>query len=93
VVRVGIGDDDVDAARDAAEGAWRLDAELLFRRRGQHDDAVAQLELRVGDAAVFPRDQEMLLEAEGAAQELDGAGGVVVTQERVDAHGSSSTAS
>ena len=42
---------------------------------------------RVRDRAVLARHQQMLLEAEGAAEELDGGGRVVVAHGRDDLRG------
>ena len=77
VMRVDVGHDDVGALRaDAADlrAASSGAAELVVARAADHDHAVPERQLRVRDGAVLAGDHEVALEAEGAAQPLDGGG-------------------
>jgi hypothetical protein len=73
-MRVGVGDDDVGALRaDAADLGRRLLqlAEVVVALGAEHDHAVAERELGVGDAAGLVGDDEVALEPEGAAEPVD----------------------
>src|SRR5579859_1497658 len=70
VVRVRIGDEDV--RRPLAQ------AGIGVTQAAEHQHAVAQLQLGVGDGALRPRHQQQLLEAERPLQPGDGRRGIAV---------------
>jgi hypothetical protein len=81
--------DDVNAHGHAAGGARAHEqlAVLGLLCRAEHDHAIAERELRVRDGAALALVDRLLLEAEGAAKELDRGGSVLVVQRGDDGRG------
>jgi hypothetical protein len=83
---IGILHDDIDAHGHAADGArthQQLAVVGVFRRP-QHDHAIAERELGVGDGAALPFVDRVPLEAEGPTEELDRGRRILILQRRDD---------
>ena len=52
----------------------------VFTSGAQHDHPVAKRELGVGDGVTLARHDQVPLEAEGAAEPLDGGGSVLISE-------------
>src|SRR5207237_327917 len=89
-VGVHVVDEDAHRLGSAAQGARALEhrqpgTAVLGAGAPDHDQTFAVDELGVLDAAAFALDLEADLEVEGAAQPIDGGGGVVVKDGARDA--------
>jgi hypothetical protein len=88
---VGVGDDEVGALRLAAVDLVGLGHEFAgggaVVERTEHDHAVAEGELGVGDGVAGAHVDSLLLEAEGAGEPVDGGEGVAVAEPRDDGGG------
>src|SRR5262245_17263418 len=85
-MRIHVVDDDVDA-HGHATGIARTHQQLtIFGRphRPEHDHAVAERELRMGDGAALAFVDRLLGKAERPAQERDGCARVLILQRRSD---------
>jgi hypothetical protein len=83
-VGIDVVEGDIDALVHGAEIARALHAEDVVLGRAQHDDARAEPQLRMRDAAVGSRIDRMLLEAEGLDEPFDRGRRILVAQKRKD---------
>ncbi len=81
--RIGVGNHDVGATSfHPAQLGWRLEAAavLAVLLRAEHDHAVAQCQLGVGDGSVFAFKDSMTLKAEDIAEPFNSSGSIAIAQ-------------
>jgi hypothetical protein len=82
---VDIVDRHIEPLRDGLAGNRRPD-QILYSVSGvaEHDHAVAEHKLGMGDTVTVALDHHLGLEAEGLAQPIDGGPGIAIAQSRND---------